>query len=129
MSHFPSYLVAIALTLLVTGCNKQPVAGTPDASDLVKPTSKVLKIAVMRDGSITADGTTTTIDALASKLTDLATKKGVVWYYREAAEGEPHPNATKVIEAIIEHRLAISLSSKPDFSDVIGADGKSYPRQ
>ena len=129
MSHFSSCLVAIALTLLVTGCNKQPLDRTPDSPDPVQRTSKVLKIAVMRDGRITADGSPTTVDALAATLTDLATSKGVVWYYREAAEGEPHPNATKVVAAIIEHKLPVSLSSKPDYSDAVGVDGKSHPRQ
>lgn len=82
----------------------------------------------MRDGSITADGSPTTIESLAPKLKELAANKGSVYYYRESGKEEPHPNAMKVITAIGENSLPISLSSKPDFSDYIGQDGQSHPR-
>ncbi len=89
----------------------------------------ILRVGVLRDGSVTADGSATTIEALAPKLDALAVSNGSVYYYREAGQEEPHPNAMKVITAIAERKLPISLSSKPDFSDAIGPDGKSHPRQ
>jgi hypothetical protein len=95
----------------------------------VQPASKVLKIAAMRDGRITADGSPTTIKALQGTLKDLATSEGIVWYYREGAEAEPHPNASEVVDAIIEHSLPVSLSSKSDYSDEVDENGKSHPGQ
>lgn len=83
----------------------------------------VLKVAVTQDGGITADGKQTTLEDLVPRLRELATNKGVVWYYRAAPESEPHPNALKVLAAVIEQKLQVRLSSKPDFSDAVGDKG------
>jgi hypothetical protein len=90
---------------------------------------RILRIAVAASGQITADGTPITIETLTPILTDLARAKGVVWYYREAATGEPHPNALKVLSAIVEHHLPVRLSSKADYSDVVDDKGRSVPPQ
>lgn len=82
----------------------------------------------MADGRITADGFPTGIDSLRVLLKRLAEEKGVVWYYREAPETPAPPESVAIIQAIIENRLPISLSSRPDFSDAIGPDGKSISR-
>jgi hypothetical protein len=83
-----------------------------------------LKIAVMADGRITVDGTPTAIDSLRVSLKRLAEQKGAVWYYREAGQGQAPPEAAEVIQAVIENQLPIKLSSRPDYSDAIGPDGK-----
>jgi biopolymer transport protein ExbD len=98
-------------------------------SQLMAEPQKVLKVAVAASGQITADGAPTTVEALAPILSDLARAKGVVWYYREAAKAEPHPNALKVLSAIIEHNVPVRLSSKADYSDVIDDKGRSVPPQ
>jgi hypothetical protein len=55
-------------------------------------------------------------------------QKGVpganVLYYRENAEGEPHPNALLVMRAVADARLPIRLCRKPDFSDAAAVDQK-----
>ena len=84
----------------------------------------VMKIAVLADGSITVDGGPTTIDALRASLKRLAEQRRVVWYYREAAEAEPPAEAMQVLKAVVENRLPIRLSSRADYSDAIGMDGK-----
>lgn len=84
----------------------------------------VLKIAVMSDGSISVDGHSSTIELVRESLKGLAEKKGSVLYYREGGEGDASPQAIKIIEAIVENRLPVRLSSKPDYSDVVGPDGK-----
>jgi biopolymer transport protein ExbD len=89
---------------------------------------KVLKIAITASGQITADGRRTTIEALIPTLRELAKNKGEVWYYREAPEADPHPNAMKVLKAIVECDLRVLLSSKPDYSDFIDDKGRSVPR-
>ena len=90
---------------------------TAFTSELMAQSPPVLKIAVMRSGEIIADGKPTTVEGVISLLRDLAAKKGVVWYCREAPE--PHPTALKVLNAIVGQRLPVRLSSKPDFSDSI----------
>ena len=84
----------------------------------------ILKIAVMTDGSITADGSPATMESLRASLKQLAEQKGVVWYYREAGQSEAPQQSAEVIQAVIENRLPIRLSSRPDYSDVIGMDGR-----
>ncbi len=90
----------------------------------MSPGTPVLKIAVMRDGRIFADGSPATMDSLRASLKGLAELKGAVWYYREAAQASAPPEADAVIQLVIENRLPIRLSSRPDFSDAIGADGR-----
>ena len=87
------------------------------------PNAPVLKIAVMSDGRITVDGAAATIDSLRNSLKRLAEQKGVVWYYREAGHAVAPLESTAVIQAIIENRLPLRLSSRPDYSDAIGPDG------
>jgi len=89
-----------------------------------KPTQPILKVAVMANGRITVNGAPATIESLRESLKKLSQQKGVVWYYREAAKSEPPPEAKQVIQAVIDERLPIRLSSRPDYSDAIGMDGK-----
>jgi biopolymer transport protein ExbD len=90
---------------------------------------KVLKIAITAGGQISADGRPTTLDALVPMLRELAKNKGEVWYYREAPEVDPHPNAMKVLEAIVDQGLPILFSTKPDYSDSVDDKGRSVPRK
>lgn len=90
----------------------------------ISPTAPILKIAVTADGRITVDGSPATIDSLRVSLRQLAEQKGVVWYYREGGQAEAPPESTEVIQAVIDNRLPIRLSSRPDFSDAIGPDGR-----
>jgi hypothetical protein len=89
-----------------------------------KPKQPILKVAVLADGRITVDGRPATMESLRESLKTLSQKKGAVWYYREVAGSEPPPEATQVIQAVIDARLPIRLSSRPDYSDAIGMDGK-----
>jgi len=79
------------------------------------------------DRQITADGVQTTVERLVPILRALAKMKGEVWYYRETPQAEPHPNALKVLSAIVDQDLPIRLSSKPDYSDTIDDKGRSVP--
>ena len=107
------------IPLVVGGCSKKPAPQSPVASD-----APIIKVAVFADGHITADGSPATIDSLRESFKKLAEQKGAVWYYREAGQGEPPPQGMEVIKAVIAARLPIRLSSRPDYSDAIGFDGK-----
>ena len=95
---------------------------------VIADSRKVLKVAITAGGQITADGRPTTLDALIPMLRELAKNKGEVWYYREAPEADPHPNAMKVLEAIVDQNLPVLLSTKPDYSDSVDDKGRSVPR-
>jgi hypothetical protein len=90
----------------------------------VGPNATILKIAVMADGSITMDGSPTTTDSLRASLKRLADQKGVVWYYSEAGQSAAPPESAEIMKAVIENHLPIRLSSRPDYSDAIGSDGR-----
>lgn len=90
----------------------------------------VAKVSVLSTGKVLLNGKPTTLAALNTALGSLAASKGVVWYYREAAEAaEPPAVSMQVIELVIKHRLPISMSTKPDFSDAVGPDGQPHRRE
>lgn len=94
------------------------------------PSSEViLKIQVFKTGKIKADGAEINSADLGKKLDALKEKRGVVWYYREAASEEPPPQATEIVKMIIDRKLPVSMSSRPDFSDYVDEQGKSRPRK
>jgi hypothetical protein len=95
----------------------------------INPNAPVLKIAVLADGHITVDGSPATVDSVRVSLERLAEQKGVVWYYREAPDAKAPSEATEVIQAVIANRIPISLSSRPDYSDALGPDGRLVPRE
>ena len=110
------------LCVLVPVCFQLIECSRPPMS--VSPNAPTLKISVMADGRITVGGSPDTIDSVRVSLKRLAEKKGVVWYYREAGQAKAPPESYEVMQALIENRLPIRLSSRPDFSDAIGPDGR-----
>lgn len=68
-------------------------------------------------------------EELKTMLLRLKNEGGSVWFYREASEFQPNERAMDVFDFIIENKLPISLSSKPDFSDYIDEKGNSLPRK
>ena len=110
------------LCVLVPVCFQLIECSRPPMS--VSPNAPTLKISVMADGRMTVDGSPATIESVRVSLKRLAEKKGVVWYYREAGQAKAPPESSEVIQAVIENRLPIRLSSRPDFSDAIGPDGR-----
>jgi len=88
----------------------------------------ILRIAVFKDGRVTVDGAPASMDSIRASLKQLHAQHGVVWYYREEGQEDPPPAATEIIKIVIENRLPIRLSSRPDYSDVIGEDGRPTKR-
>jgi hypothetical protein len=92
-----------------------------------EPSRPVAKVKVSQAGQIELNGTNVTLEELRVALTSLKDENGEVWYYRERPAGPAPAVATKVISVIANAELPIRMSSKPDFSDYIDADGKSVP--
>lgn len=83
----------------------------------------IAKVRVYRNGKTTLNGKEVTLDEMRAGFSDLKRNSGVVWYFREAAEQEPHPNAKLVLQAIVDVKLPVSMSNKEDFSTVVLPDG------
>lgn len=107
------------LSLLHGGCSKQ--SAPPSAPS---PGAPILKVAVFADGRLTVDGAAATLQSLQASLHTVSEKHGAVCYYREAGQQEPPAIALDVMKAIIEARLPIRISSRPDYSDSIGFEGR-----
>jgi hypothetical protein len=88
----------------------------------------ILKIAVMATGVITADGLPTSLESLRVSISSIAQRKGMVWYYREAAQTAAPPQSAEIVKLIIEHRVPVRFSTRPDYSDSVGRDGKPIGR-
>lgn len=89
--------------------------------------TNVAKVKVMKSGKIFLDDREVTLSEIEVAFGRLNKDNVVVWYYRENPQGEPSPEAMMVVEAIVENNLPVRLSSKPDFSDSIGA--KEVPKE
>src|SRR2546426_6315524 len=77
----------------------------------------MLKISVLSSGAILLDGNPVDMEQLEDSLKKAKEANDVVWYYREASAAAPPPQAMQVIQLVVKHKLIVTLSSKPDFSD------------
>jgi hypothetical protein len=87
-----------------------------------------LKISVLASGAILLDGQPAGLEQLDAALERLKQDRGQVWYYREQSAGAPPPAGLAVIQRVVQHKIPVSLSSKPDFSDWVDGQGVSRPR-
>jgi hypothetical protein len=90
--------------------------------------SPILKVSVLVSGAVLLDGEQVSLEELGAKLESLKADRPVVWYYREAARGEPPAEAIQVMKLVVDRKLPISLCSKADFSDYVDRKGVSHPR-
>lgn len=88
-----------------------------------------LHVQALKSGTIMVDGKPVTLAQLKAELTRIKEAKGAVLYYREDAIQEPTEQQQIVFLQIVKAQVPISLSSKPDFSDVIDENGQSHPRK
>jgi len=115
IARFLLIIIGIA-ALLAGGCGKKPAA-----QGAVAP---IVKVAVLADGRITADGVPATIESLQESFKKLAEQKGSVWIYREVGRTGPSRQATQLMLAVNAAGVPFRLSSRPDYSDSLGPDGR-----
>ena len=114
----------IELNWLIPWWKTKWIGGNGQTTFAGPTAATILKIALLADGQITMNGSPTTIDSLRASLKRVAHQKGVVWYYREAGQDPAPPIYAEIMSAVIENHLPIRLSSRPDYSDAIGSDGR-----
>jgi len=88
----------------------------------------LLRISILTTNKVLLDGKPVKPAQLINALSWAQERNGEIWYFRENAAEKAPPVAEKVIRLLLESRLPISLSTKPDFSDYIGKDGTIHPR-
>ncbi len=88
----------------------------------------VARLSVYTDGSMKLNDVLSEMAAIEAELKCLQSVNGEVWYYRENPLIAAHPNANRVFDLILEHRLTVMLASKPDFSEYFDKHGQSWPR-
>jgi hypothetical protein len=115
--------IGFALTIALVLTEQHEMSAQPKLDE-----HPVGKIAVTAKGAVSFDGAAITLDVLKQKLADLKRHDGVVWYYREATSGEALAQAIQVVRLVVDNRLPISMSTKPDYSDVLLPDGTTRPR-
>ena len=96
----------------------------PSPQSMAPPMAEAapVKVWVTADGDIELDGVTATL-ADVERAFELAAGTGAaVFYGRDSASDEPHPNGMKIIELVTRHRLSIRLSTKRDFSDAVAPE-------
>ncbi|HEX4142195.1 MAG TPA: hypothetical protein VHY91_01485 [Pirellulales bacterium] len=125
MDRSKSLLSAALLLALAAGCQQTE---TPASETAPTTASSIVKVSALADGEILMDGKPCSPEGLTARLADAHNSGGQVYYYREAADQEPHPHAMKAMYLISESHLPVSFSTLPDFSDYVDEDGHSNPR-
>jgi len=120
VKHMRAKLLGVCLISAFFGCESKDRGGGDQAV--------IVKISVLSNGDLLEDGQKVTIDQLAASLQKVKAANGKVWYYREAAGQEPPAIALQVMKALVDNRLPVSLSTKPDFSDYVDEKGQSHQR-
>jgi hypothetical protein len=108
------------------------ISTSSESSELKEPqmAADVIKISVLARGELLVDGVASSLEQLQQRLTNANPHNTVVWYYRENPDAvKPPPISLEVLDAVIQNRIPISLSSKPDFSNVIDDRGLEHPRE
>lgn len=109
-------LVLFAVIFTMMGCDRE----APPSLTELRVNAPVLRVAVFADGTVVADNEVVGLDTLDVLSQHVAEAHGTAWYYRELPAGQPDPASAKVIGVLLDHRVAISLSNQPDFSDIFG---------
>jgi hypothetical protein len=126
--RYPIVVFAL-IAIWVTGCDRRPVVQSEPPKSVNQIQSKILKVAVYRDGKVEVDGAAMSVEDATRTIKATAGSETSVYYYREAGEEDPHPNASKIIAAVVGANLPISLSSQPDFSTYVDENGTIRKRE
>ena len=87
----------------------------------------IVRISVARSGEVAIDGVAAAPQDLAAALDRVKNDGGAVYYYREAPQAPPTDQQLTVFKTIIDARVPIRLSAKPDFSDFVDDSGAPHP--
>lgn len=106
----------------------EPVDTTSPMSPAPGPQPSA-QISVLASGALLLNGLPSDMEAIRAELLRLKAVNGAVWYYREVLQTKAaaNPLAEQLFDMILEHRLPITRSTTPDFSDYVDNQGQSHP--
>ena len=85
-----------------------------------------IRIGLLASGVILQEGQPVDLAQLDSRLSQAHSPQDRVLYYKEAqADGQL---SIEIVKLVIKNKLAVSFSTKPDFSDYVDQSGHSHPR-
>jgi len=88
-----------------------------------------LKISALASDALLINNEPTDLEGLDRALAEAKAANAVVYYYREMATADASPKAMEVLKLVVKHQLPVTLSTKPDFSDYVDANGVPHPRR
>ena len=89
----------------------------------------LLKISALASDALLLNGEPTGLDRLDQALAAAKAANAVVYYYRETPPADASPKAMEVLKLVVKHQLPVTLSTQPDFSDYVDAQGVPHPRR
>ena len=119
----------LVLLLILLGCRETgstPPAAAPAKTQLpASPESnRIVKIAVLVDGTVLVNSEPVPIDSFGDKL-DAITNIEAFWYHRENPQaGEPHENAMKVIAELVNRKLPVAMYLDREFTQRLELGGQ-----
>ncbi len=117
-------IIILCFTIFIVGCKKRRDEQMQNINKEI-----ILKISVSQSGKVFVNNSESSLQDIEKRLLEIKDRNGVVWYYRENPQEEPTGIAMEIIELIVKYKVPISLSSEPDFSDIIDEHGASHPRK
>jgi hypothetical protein len=118
-------LLCCAANLTACRCGSEQNTSSTTSSPAPPADGPSAKIWISTTGSVEIDGKQVEVESVGPMLAELAKRDGVVFYGRDAAEEDPHPNAMQVLQMVMSSGLPIRMSTKRDFSDAVSLEGKS----
>ena len=87
-----------------------------------------IKIGLLASGAILIDGQPAGLPELDSRLSQANRSQDQVLYYKEDLGQDGSLHSMEIVKLVTKHKLAISFSTKADFSDYVDQFGQSHPR-
>jgi hypothetical protein len=117
-------ILGCAANLTACRCGSEQNSSSTTSSPVPAADAPTMKIWISKTGSVEINGKQVEVESVGPMLAELAQRKGEVFYGRDAAEEDPHPNGINVLQMVIASRLPVRMSTKRDFSDAVRLEGK-----
>ena len=122
-----TFLVSLIIFFIATRCsNNKQSEKTGDETTAAEKNpagdANVVKIYIEQDGDLTANGKSISLQELDASFSQLKSSNGMVYYSRENPDGDPPPEAMKVMDLLIKYNLPVKLYTDKTFSVLIKTD-------
>lgn len=85
-----------------------------------------IKIGLLESDAIILNGQEVSLANLQSHLNGANAARDLVLYYKEGHTSTPR--SAEIVKLLVDRKLPVSLSTKPDYSDYVDRTGRSHPR-